>query len=109
MSIWKLFGRLKPKKDEMIERNETIKEEIEEIKTDQEKEDRPIVEYHETLHTSDSTFKKGKNTALQNQRIWRDVNTIENKIDDLHKTKAQKPVSEVEKTVDKLIAKQKKK
>lgn len=109
MSKWKLFGRLKPKQDEMTERSETIKEEIKDIKIDPEKEDRPLAEYHETLHTSDFTFKKGKKTAQTDQRIWRDVNSIENKIDNLHKVKAQKPASEVDKTVDRLIAKQKKK
>lgn len=110
MSRWKLFGKSKSKEEEITESEETIKEEEteENIETDQEPEDQPLAEYHETLHTGVSTSKK-KAKASSDQRIWRDVGGIEEKIDNLHKIKAQKPVSEIDKTVDKLLAKKKKK
>jgi len=97
MSRWKLFGRLKPK------------EEITDVVMDQELIDQPLAEYHETLHTEVFTSKKGQTSASSDQRIWRDVNSIEDRIDNLHKINAQKPTSEVEKTVDRILEKKKKK
>ena len=111
MARWKLFGKSKSKEEKIIESEETIKEEEteEDIETDQEPEDQPLAEYHETLYTGASTSKKAKTTTSSDQRIWRDVDAIEDKIDNLHKIKAQKPVSEIDKTVDKLITKWEKK
>jgi len=97
MSRWKLFGRSK------------LKEEITDVEMDQELEDQPLAEYHETLQTDVFTSKKGKTSAPSDQRIWRDVNSIEERIDNLHKINAQKPASEVEKTVDRLLEKKRKK
>jgi hypothetical protein len=117
MAKWKLFGKSKSKEDEVIEPEETIEEtgetieETEEIiETEKELEDKqPLAEYHETLQTGVSTSKKGKTTPPSDQRIWRDTSAIEEKVDNLHITKAQKPVTEIDKTVDKLITKRKKK
>lgn len=113
MSRWRLFGRSKSKEDEIVEPEEIIEEETEEIEEEieieKEPEEEPLFEYQETLQTGVSTSKKTKTTAPSDQRIWRDVNTIEEKIDTLHITKAKKPVTELDKTVDKLITKRKKK
>ena len=47
--------------------------------------------------------------SSQNQIYWRDVDSIEKKIDNIHKNRAKKPTSEIDKTVDKIIQKPKKK
>ncbi len=105
MSRWKLFGKSKSKEDKITEPAETIKEDAEEyIETDQEPDDQPLAEHQETLYTGVSTSKKGT-AASSDQRIWRDVDAIEENIDTLHITKARKPHSEIEKTVDKIIGK----
>ena len=111
MAKWRLFGKSKAKEEEKPETQEIKEETVEEpIETTSEPEDKPIAEYHETLHTG-STSKKQTTTSkpTSDQRIWRDVDSIENNVDKLHIKKAQKPVTEVDKTVDKLIAKRKKK
>ena len=110
MSKWKLFG--KSKEEEITEQEITIEEEEkeEEIETTQSLEDEPLVEYSETLITSDTKPKSKKQKIPEtDQHIWRDVNLIEEKVDNLHITRAQKPVTQLDKTVDKLIAKRKKK
>ena len=114
MSRWKLFG--KSKQEETPEPEETVTEEKtdETVETDQETKDKPLAEYHETLHSGSSASKKSSSskkgaTGSSDQRVWRDVDGIEDKVDNLHITRAQKPVSELDKTVDKLISKRKKK
>ena len=104
MSRWKLFRKSKPKEDEITESEETTEETEGEIEIDQLLEDQPLAEYHETLYTGGPSSKTGT-IVSSDQRIWRDVDTIESNIDNLHITKAIKPHSEVEKTVDKLIEK----
>jgi len=114
MSRWRLFGRSKPKEEEITEPEETVSEEVieEDIEIEQEPEDQPLAEYHETLHSGVSTSKKGKSKKQRktksDQRIWRNVDSIEEKVDNLHITRAKKPVTELDKTVDKLISKKKK-
>ena len=39
--------------------------------------------------------------------VWRDVRSIEKKVDNLHIARAKKPTSKVDKTVDKLVEKRK--
>ena len=110
MARWKLFG--KSKEDEVTDTKETVEEETEEI-VKEESEDKPLAEYSETLHAGKpATSKKssGKHSSKpSDQRIWRDVDSIEEKVDTLHISRAQKPVTELDKTVDKLISKKKKK
>lgn len=103
MSIWKkILG--KTKKEEPKETSETSEEEtIEEVETE---EDKPLAEYHETLHTGKSTSKKSSSSTTK-QSIWRNVDSIEENIDKLHISKAEKPVSNLEKKVDTLISKTK--
>ena len=106
MAKWKLFG--KSKKDEEIKPKETFKEETQVVIED-ESGDKPLTEYSETLETVSTSKKKSvkKNPQPSYQRIWRDVGSIEEKVDNLHITIAQKPVTELDKRVDKLIGKKK--
>jgi len=102
MSRWKLFGKSKKNKETKTE--ESVKEETQVVIED-ECGDKPLAEYSETVETV-STSKKKKTVATpapSDQRIWRDVNSIEEKVDNLHISRAQKPVTELEKKVDKLI------
>ncbi len=74
------------------------------------KNDKPLAEYNETLYTDTKSSKKtNSDDSSTEQRYWRDVDSIEKKVDKLHITRAQKPATAVDKTVDKLIEKRKKK
>lgn len=114
MPRWKLFDKSKDEKKP--EPEETIKEEEEKaaVEITQEPEVEPLAEYSETLQSGVTTSKKAssskKGTIISSdQRIWRDIVGIEGKIDNIHITRAEKPVTELDKTVDKLISKRKKK
>jgi hypothetical protein len=116
MAKWKLFNKTKNKEEETPESKEET-EEIEEEKIEEneettptENEDEPLDEYHETLHTG-TTKKQTTQThkTPSNQRLWRDVDAIEENVDNIHMRKANKPVTNLDKTVDKLIEKRKKK
>lgn len=77
-----------------------------------EEEEGPLAEYRETLHTNKktATSKKPKsNSSDVDQRVWRDVDSIEKDVDTIHIRKAKKPVTEVDKKVDLLIEKNKEK
>jgi len=115
MTRWKLFGRSKSI-DEELENEEPLQIESEEAilsETEQEPEDSKMIEYHETLYSKDSKSKKHSKfqQAYSDQRIWRDVNAIEENIDGLDKSKFKSPTSQldddVNKTVDKLLSKKK--
>ena len=97
MSKWKIFGKNK-REDETQITEEPTKIESEEPAEDE------TEKYSETLYTSESKPKK-----TSDQMIWRDVDAIEEKVDTLHITKAQKPVTKLDKTVDRLLQKRKKK
>jgi len=86
----------------MAKKNETNKEKTIE---EQETGEKPLAEYKETLHTG-SKSKKTSNT-VPNQAVWRDVNAIEDKVDNLHITRAKKPVTELDRKVDRLVEKRK--
>jgi hypothetical protein len=121
MAKWKLFGKSKSKEDEEIETEKPVEEQVEEpeetIEATEEtidseeklEDDGPLDEYHETLETDVPSSKKAETAKSSDQRVWRDVRGIEEKVDNLHITRAQKPVDELDKTVDKLISKRKKK
>jgi len=115
MARWKLFGKSKPKEEEITEPEETISEQgtEEDVETTQEPKDQPLAEYRETLRSGVSTSKKDiskkQRKTKSDQRIWRNVDSIEEKVDNLHITRAKKPVTGLDKTVDKLISKKKKK
>ena len=101
MARWKLFSKTRSKEEQIKEPQETRKEE--EIK----EEDQVLAEYKETLHTSTHKTKKGKKQALSDQRIWRDVDSIEKNIDNLDVNEAEKPVEKLEERIDKIISKRK--
>ena len=63
------------------------------------------------MNTSRKATKKtsSKKSSDADQRLWRDVDSIEEDVDTLHIKKAKKPVTEVDKKVDKLIEKNKEK
>ncbi len=107
MIKWNFLKRLKPENESFT----TV--ETKRIEIDDEEyipENKPIAEYKETLHTSTKSSKKTNTIgSLDNEIRWRDVDSIEKKIDKLHITRAKKPTSEIDKTVDKVIQKQKKK
>jgi len=98
MSKWKIFGKTKQKENETKQTEEPTT--IESKKPEESETEK----YSETLYTSESTAKK-----TSNQAVWRDVDAIEEKVDNLHITKAQKPVTKLDKTVDRLLHKRKKK
>ena len=106
MPKWKLFS--KSKKDGEIKSEETVKEETQVVIED-ESGDKPLAEYSETLHTGRITSKKDVSikSFSSDQRIWRDVSDIENKVDDIHKIRTQRPISEIDKSVDNVIDKRK--
>lgn len=109
MARWRLFGKIKSKEEKSTEPQETTKEEIKEPKETVEEEDvqeeeEILAEYKETLHTSSATSKKGKKYIISDQRIWRDMDSIEKNIDNLEIKKVVKPVSELEKKVDNIIS-----
>ena len=123
MTRWKLFGRAKKEDSNQNEKENTEtligpsdeeeKTEISIESSDEEKEavSEPIAEYHETLQTGTTTSKTTtvKTTTPSEQRIWRDVDAIEENIDNIHMQKAKKPVTELDKKVDGIIEKRKKK
>lgn len=106
MAKWSLFKKSKP------EDESTAKQETQEVTSQEEPEQdcKPLAEYKETLYTSTKASKKtNKEAASKEQRYWRDVDSIEKKVDELHITYAKKPKTAVDKTVDKLIEKRNKK
>jgi hypothetical protein len=110
MAKWKLLSRLKSK-DEREKGEEFQQGESTEV---MEPEKPILAEQSETLYAVSSASKKSSstkrtNTSPSDQRIWRDVNAIEENVDYIEKNKAKTPVSELDKTVDKLLAKRKKK
>jgi hypothetical protein len=108
MAKWSLFKKSKLE-NEYITKDDTI--EIITNKEEYKNDNKPLAEYKETLYTAAKSSKKTKSntTSSTEQRYWRDVDLIEKKVDHLHINRAQKPTTEVDKTVDKLIQKRKKK
>lgn len=107
MAKWNLFKKTKPENQD-IATEETKKIMMQEEEC--EEEDKPLAEYKETLYTDTKSSKKtNSDDSSTEQRYWRDVDSIEKKVDKLHITRAQKPATAVDKTVDKLIEKRKKK
>ena len=108
MIKWRLFGKsketeeIKPEGD-VQETTQEISETVDDLEIVEETEEKPLGEYHETLQTGKARSKKFQDTYESDQRIWRDVTLIEDKIDKLHKTRAEKPITEIDKKVDKLI------
>jgi hypothetical protein len=112
MVKWKIFNKSKKEEQTNYQPSEEINEEVTEETLSEEQNDEPLAEYQETLDSGKqiSTSTTASHFSSDaDQRIWRDVNSIEKEVDTLHIKKAQKPVTEVDKKVDKLIEKNKEK
>lgn len=111
MIKWRLFSKSKETKEtkpeEVIQENsEELTESDEEMDIKEDTEDMPLTEYHETLQTGKPRLKKysiSQETYESDQRIWRNVSLIEERIDKLHKTLAEKPITDIDKKVDRII------
>ena len=75
-----------------------------------------LAEYRETLHSAESIPRRHDPSEptkkpQAEQRLWRDVDTIESEIDDLHDKKETKETvsSDIEKKVDRVLSHKKKK
>ena len=111
MIKWRLFGKSKDVDD--TESKKDFQESVQEITqtdecndTEEEMDNQPLAEYHETLHSGkprSKSYSGSQATVESDQRIWRDIILIEEKIDQLHKTRAEKPITEIDKKVDRLI------
>ena len=118
MGKWRLFRRTKPKdegsdyqyqdetKSDFEEQEDSVSEQI------SEENEGTYVEYKETLYSEGSAPSRASdstNVGDSNQRIWRDVSTIEKNIDNLKIRRSREPESDLDKTVDKVLSKIKKK
>lgn len=103
MSKWNIFS--KNKKDE---KTEEIKEETQES-YEENSEEKPLATYKKTLYSEESRPKNQGSieTDVSDQHIWRDVDSIEKNVDNLHIKKGGEPSSEVDKKVDEIIKKTK--
>lgn len=114
MAKWKLFSKSKSEKEKLLEETEENIQTEEKPKTSNELEAdfEPLADYNETLYSQNSKSKKSSSKKADNtpvdQIIWRDLKAIEENIDNLHTTDSRRPVSELDKKVDKLIDKSKK-
>lgn len=120
MGRWRLKGRSKKDKkaefkepvqkppEENISTEEKTEESVElevrsekAVEPEEKIEDEPLAEYSEALFTADS---KSKTKDESNYGVWRNVEDIEDKVDELHITQARKPVSEIDKKIDRIVA-----
>ena len=62
-----------------------------------------LAEYHETLRSSDAS-----SLTRKEEVVWRDVTSIEKKVDNLHRLRAEKPKTQIDKNVDKILSRRKK-
>lgn len=129
MAKRKLFGRSKSKKENKeidipIDIKETLQPEQEIIsETNEEAEELPITEYHETLYSKESAPKKSKAPSKASEETWKrksweSVGTIEKNVDHIKQKKAvgtsdykQKSSNikdkDIDKKVDRLFSKKK--
>lgn len=97
MSIFDIFK--KNKKEEKKEQNK------EEVDSEPKETNEILDEYSETLKTGS----KKKSKTKEKQHLWRNVDKIEENIDNIHIKNAKKPSNQVQKKVDTIIEKTKKK
>ncbi len=107
MAKWKLLGKPKEKKETIPEKPDTHQG-VEDNTTEEESENQPLAEYKEVLYT-DSTrseiIRKDRIDTSKDQRIWRDVKSIEKNVDNIEKIKSKKYVEDLDKKVDRIIEK----
>ena len=107
MAKWKLFGRSKSKEEPECE--EFV------VSESKQKSKKPVLaEYNEKLYSEGSTPKKHsvaqkKSMETDDQRVWRDVKSIEKNVDNIDKDEAQKPAQELDQAVDRILFKRKRK
>ena len=119
MVKWNLFKKPKRKQETATPvQTDTVQEQentepVQQSQKNEQDEDKPLAEYRETLKTGVPTTNQTSRSALgpnSEQRVWRDVGSIEKHIDQLNKTKKPvKKINELDKKVDKLINKVKEK
>jgi hypothetical protein len=107
MAKWKLFGKSKSKEEPECE--EPI------VTESKQKSKKPVLaEYNEKLYSEGSAPKKHslaqkKSMETDDQRVWRDLKSIEKNVDKIDKDEAQKPAQELDQAVDKILFKRKRK
>lgn len=104
MVKWKLLDRFKFKKESLPEEEEPteVVGPEETIQTETEPEESTLAEYHETLYAEGAAPKKDKEKISRTS--WRDVRAIEEDVDKLHINRAKKPVTELDKKIDRLTS-----
>ena len=124
MAKWKLFNRLKGKKDaptevEMTPEHSGESEEKPKIpETREEPEDGPIKEYNETLYSKGSVQKQPSMTVPEKKQplkrtSWESARTIEYNVDDMERKQTELPAtrtqtsSDTDKKVDFILLKKK--
>ncbi len=73
-----------------------------------------LAEYNEKLYSEGTSPKKHsvvqkKSIEMNDQRIWRDVKSIEKNVDNIDKEDTQKPAKELDQAVDRILFKRKRK
>lgn len=114
----KVLDKLKPKKKEPEPEEEPTppkSEEATQSETVQDPKEPTLAEYHETLHSvdvasenKDSSYQRD-GVVLSEQRFWRDVKAIEENVDNISEHEPKTSEARLDKTVDKILAKTKKK
>ena len=107
MVRWKILEKLRSKS------NESESEETIELENNEENEESILAEHHETLLSGAITTKKNHidpegNIISSEQRIWRDLNAIEENIDNLNLEKKKDTLTAIDETVDMVLSKYKK-
>lgn len=97
--------------DEKIEDNSTVTDETcTNTSGYSDENDETLASYHDTLEAENKTKKQetnAKRESYQDQNIWRDVKSIEEKVDNLHIDRAVRPRSDLDKKVDGLLKRKK--
>jgi len=115
----KVLDKLKPKKKEPEYDDEEPtppkSKEATQSETVQDPKEPTLAEYHETLHSvdvasenEDSSYQR-EDVVSSEQRFWRDVRAIEENVDNISKHEPKTSEVRLDKTVDKILAKTKKK
>ena len=106
MSILDIFKKNKKDDKESDKEEQTAEEtvEITEFEEEPQEDNEILAEYSETINTTSKTEKQ----TSANEHLWRNVDAIEENIDNIHLKKARKPSNQIEKRVDTIIEKTKK-
>lgn len=107
MVRWKILEKLRAKS------KESESEETTELDDNEENEGSTLAEHHETLLSGAIATKKNhvnpKDSMISSeQRIWRDLNAIEENIDDINLEKKKESLTGIDETVDMILSKHKK-